>query len=59
MLKVSINCAGPRGCDVARKATWLCHVDARDGLRGTDDVYSCHLIYFILILIYSLGVPRV
>ena len=26
--------AGPHGCDVARKAMWLCHVDARDGLCG-------------------------
>ena len=27
---------GPRGCDVARKATWLCHVDTRACLRGAD-----------------------
>ena len=33
MQKLGINRAGPRGCDVARKATRLCHVDARSSLR--------------------------
>ena len=34
--KWRIICAGPRGCDVARKAMWLCHVDARERVRGVD-----------------------
>ena len=34
--KVGILCASPRGCDVALRATWLCHVDARACLRGVD-----------------------
>ena len=33
---------------MAGKATWLCHVDARECLRGTK--VTCHLhIYFIYI----------
>ena len=26
----------PRGCDVARKATWQSHADPRECLRGAD-----------------------
>ena len=38
--------ASPHGRDMARKATWLCHVDARECLRGNK--VTCHLhIYFI------------
>ena len=26
----------PRGCDMARKATWQCHADPRECLRSAD-----------------------
>ena len=51
MQKVGIYRAGPRGCDVARKATWLCHVDARDGLRGADVTRGDSIIFIIYILV--------
>ena len=44
MQKVVNLRAGPRGCDVARKATWLCHVDARASLRGKDVMWM-HIIF--------------
>ena len=40
--------AGPRGRDVARKATWLCHVDTR-----------AWLIVFVYSLLIIIGAPRV
>ena len=36
MQKRGIYRAGPRGRDMARKTTWLCHVDARERLRGAE-----------------------
>ena len=40
--------ASPRGCDLALRATRLCHVDACECLRGTE--VTCHLhIYFMYI----------
>ena len=38
--------AGPRGCEVARKATWLCHMDARASLRGKDVTWM-HILFNI------------
>ena len=54
MQKGGIYRAGPRGCDVACKATWLYHVDARDGLRGSR-MACVHvlLLYFIFYNGYS------
>ena len=46
MQKVVNLHAGPRGCNVARKATWLCHVDARASLRGKDVTWT-HIIFNI------------
>ena len=37
------------GCDVALGATWLCHVDRRERLRGaqvTRGTYYMYIIYF-------------
>ena len=47
--KWGILCVGPRGCDVARKATLLCHVDTRACLRGTD-VTRGRIIYIYYIV---------
>ena len=50
MQKMGLYRAGPHGCDVARKATWLCHVDACDSLRGVDvDASYIYSIYFNII----------
>ena len=50
--------AGPRGCDVARKATWLCHVDARACLRGTDVTHGRIIyIYYIVFNNMYIGLP--
>ena len=35
----------PRGCDVARKATWQRHADSRSA-------YVAHIYYYIIIIIY-------
>ena len=40
--------ASPRGRDVARKATWLCHVDTRACLRGVDVTWT-HYLYLLYI----------
>ena len=40
-------CACTRGCDVALGATWLCHVDTRACLRGTDVTWTRIYIYYI------------
>ena len=34
--KVANYCVGPRGRDVAHKATWLFHVDTYERLRGAE-----------------------
>ena len=39
----------PRGCDVARKATWQSHADPRERLRGAD-VTRVHI--YILYISY-------
>ena len=36
---------GPRGCDVARKATWQSHADPRERLRGAEVTRVCIYIY--------------
>ena len=47
-------CAGPRGCDVALRATWLCHVDACECLRGTSDVIF--IISIIIMVIVHISI---
>ena len=50
--------AGPRGCDMACKATWLCHMDTRDGLRGTDVTREALYIFTIYYFsIMDIGLP--
>ena len=51
MQKVVNLRVGPRGCDVARKATWLCHVDARTSLCGKDVTWT-----YIIFNMY-IGIP--
>ena len=46
--------ADPHGCDVARKAMWLCHVDVCDGLRGTRMTrVHVFIILYILHMVYT------
>ena len=45
--KSGILGAGPRGCEVARKATWLCQVDMRACLRGEDVTWTRIYNYYI------------
>ena len=33
----------PRGCDVARKATWQSHAGPRERLRGAEVTRGCYL----------------
>ena len=40
----------PRGCDVARKATWQSHAGPRERLRGAK-VTRGHYLYLIVIYI--------
>ena len=35
----------PRGCDVARKATWQSHADPRERLRGAEVTRVCIFIF--------------
>ena len=39
--------AGPRGCDVACKAMWLCHVDACERLCGAEVTRRMIFIFII------------
>ena len=45
MQKMGIFRARLRGCDVALEATWLCHVDTRGCLRGTDVTHYSYIGY--------------
>ena len=36
----------PRGCDVARKATWQSHADPRERLRGADVTRGMHIYIY-------------
>ena len=46
--------ADPRGCDMALRAKWLCHVDARDGLRDALMTrVHVFIIFYILHVVYS------
>ena len=36
---------GPRGCDVALRATWQCHAGPRERLRGADVTYTLYIDY--------------
>ena len=54
MQKVDIYRAGPRGCNVALRATWFCHVDARDGLHGARMTrVHVFITFYMLHMVYS------
>ena len=53
MQKVDINRAGPRGCDVARKATWT---RAMACVAGGGDMLTEHVYIFIYYIKY-MGPP--
>ena len=39
----------PRGCDVARKATWQSHVGPRECLRGAEVTRGMHYLYILVL----------
>ena len=48
----------PRGCDVARKATWQSHKDPRERLRGADVTrVHIYILYIIHRVIVHISIP--
>ena len=39
----------PRGCDVARKATWQSHEGPRERLRGAEVTRDMHYLYILVL----------
>ena len=44
----------PRGCDVARKATWQSHAGPRERLRGAEVTRGCYLYLIVIYRFYNI-----